>query len=756
MDAILARNSLPSKGSKEIPTCSSPLVDLTAPSPSAIPIVPITSSSSPDNQPKPPTNASLTAKRPKTVPKCLICDQTPTHFRSRCPIIKSGVRAMRQRIAELQRDTPESDDERRAMVIEELGRIIDKRTKRRTPAAENNLTTADEPVISPTLVADSSRVTQPPGAVKAVKPTKAASQKIIPLPHLAESLAFGDVSSYTVRDLEALIRGPEVTLADMPSSDSSEDEEEEVLEEELEEVQDKSSRSQRSRIRYSSSSEGEEEEEASPFVPSIIPLPIKSASELSNEDESSRSEDFRGDITSFLEVNGLGSSLEVDKTGDAAVNDAYALDFAHLNGPEISENARKVAIDGIMNGPEERQVLEESEPELVSDVANEFPVTIATPQSDPIEASEKASSPQSPIVSIEEDIHPLQSTPKAEIAVRTRSQRNNATLVRKTTDLTFKPHSVSQTGVDGVNSKSKSAKKKGGLTRITDLPIPLNPAIRVIRPAGVQTRRQAAQVGEGKEKADEQGPTDVSQAKPKNGRLSASKTSPNTTKTIAKTPVKAPAKVPVPSNGENTQTRSVTVVQNAPETMEPAPSHGEQSLASWAVLQGNSQLENETPGMVDELQSSPDMPHFPLSAGKSLSPAVVNGVSKGLDPLFLPSDSQQSFPYSQHPGFGPETPGSEDEEDEVEASVVKPRAATKVSSKFRSLTEIASQPTQFTPTLRLTQTTSAKGEVMNLYGRAMEGSEEENSDSESESEAEEKAQRSHIPMSRRAGVMKRG
>ncbi|KAF8806467.1 hypothetical protein BYT27DRAFT_7191026 [Phlegmacium glaucopus] len=740
VDAILARNSLASKGSRETPTRSSPLVDLTAPSPLASSIAPATSNS-PDNQ---PNNASTTAKQSETVSKCPICDQTPSHARSRCPIIKSGIKAMRQRIAELQRDTPEGDNKEREMVIEELGRIIDKRTQRKTPTAEKKSTnvksTADKPVVSPTLVADSSRVNPRPGASKAPQPIKPTSQE---LPHLAESLTFSDVSSYTVRDLEALIRGPGITLADVPSSDSSENEEE-VLEDESDEVQEKSFRSQ-GRIRYpSSSEEGEEEEEAeeaSPFVPSIIPLPIKSASELSNEDELSRSGDFRGGISSFHEVNDLGSSHEIDKTGDAAVNDAHALDFSHLSGPEISENGQKVTNDGhILSALDERRVLEESEPESVSDVAKP-PVTITTPQSDPIEASEKPSSPQSPI---EEDIHPLQSTPKAEVAIRTRSQRKNSTLVRKTTDLTPKLDSVSKTGVDdanGINNKSKSAKKTGGLKRITELPIPV-PAIRVIRAAGMQTRRQAR---EGEEKADEHGPTKASQAKQKNGKLSASTTSPNATKTpakLARTPVKTPAKVPVSSKGEHPQTKSVTVIQNVLETTESAPSNEEQSLASWAVLQGNSQLENETSGMVDELDSSPN-----ISIGKPASPAVVDEVSEGLDPLFLASDTQQSFPYSQYPNFSPEILASEDEEDEVEASVVKN------SSKFRSLTEIARQPTLFTPTSRLARTSNAKEEVMNLYGRARKGSEEESdSDTESDSEAEAKVRTSHIPMSRIAGT----
>jgi hypothetical protein len=265
-----------------------------------------------------------------------------------------------------------------------------------------------------------------------------------------------------------------------------------------------------------------------------------------------------------------------------------------------------------------------------------------------------------------------------------------------------------------------STKKTGGLLRITDLPIPIisntkpqndrRRAVKriiessdseAVRPEEtfVEDHQQAAQAWEETQVADEQGPMDASQA-------------------IPKTPAKTPAKVPVP----------LTTKRNA-----------EQSLASWDVLEGNSLGES----LVDEIRYSSD----------TQIPAVVNGASNGLDPLFLHSESQQSFPYSQYPNAQHEPPDTEDEEDEVQAFVVKPRASTKSSSKFRSLTEIASQPTLFTPTMHLTPNNSAKEEVSNLYGRSnKDDEEEESSDSDTESESDAKARKSHIPMSRRAGI----
>ena len=176
-----------------------------------------------------------------------------------------------------------------------------------------------------------------------------------------------------------------------------------------------------------------------------------------------------------------------------------------------------------------------------------------------------------------------------------------------------------------------------------------------------------------------------------------------------------------------------------------AISMADNSVTSPSVAADSSSI------MVDELRYSSDSPDPLPPAQIPATPAVVNGVSNELDPLFLHSESQQSFPYSQYPNIQP--PDSEDEEDEVQASVVKLQT-TKSSSTFRSLTEIASQPTLFTPT-RPTQINHAKEEVINLYGRTNreEESDDSDSDSESDSDAGAKVQTSHIPLSRRAGTL---
>ena len=672
VDAILGK-FLSNNDSRETATRSSPLLDATAPPPS---IAPVTSSSSPDDQPVPLNDIITITEQSKTASKCPVCDNTPYHSRSRCPIIKAGIISMRKRIAELQQSTPDDNDEGREKIIEELKRIIDKRTKNNQNKSKNVKSMSEKPVISPTLATDSSPA----------------------------------------------IKAPKTSSIQHPSSGAQEE---------------------------------EEEEEASPFMRSVIPLPITSASELLNGNESSRSEDLQG-ATSFREVNDLGSSMEVDKTGDDAVNDAYALDLAHLSPSKPSENGRKASI---------------------SDTIENF-------------EKPKSPSPQSPIVSIEDDIHPPQSTPKADVAGRTGRHRITSSLVRKPSGFTFKPQSTPRT-INGIKKNSKSTKKSGSLSRITDLPVPIISNIksrggrRAVKKTYIESsdsdavqpeesfgeeheeHQKAAQPWVETQEADEQGPMDKARAIPKARTKTPAKVSPvplttkrNETVDEGHVEHRKVAQAWVETQEADEQGPMVTsrafpkTRNKTPAKVPPIPlttkRNADHLLASWDVLEeGNSRAGNgSSPGMVDEIRYSSD-------TQRPVSPTGVNGVSNALDPLFLHSESQQSFPYSQYPDARREVPDSEEEEDEVQAFVVKPRASTKKSSsKFRSLTEIASQPTLFTPTMHPTPNNSNKDEVINLFGRVNKGDEEEesSSDSDTESESDAKARKSHIPMSRRAGV----
>jgi len=134
------------------------------------------------------------------------------------------------------------------------------------------------------------------------------------------------------------------------------------------------------------------------------------------------------------------------------------------------------------------------------------------------------------------------------------------------------------------------------------------------------------------------------------------------------------------------------------------------------------------------------------------------------DPLFILTESQPPFPYSQwnsveHFGESPlqgvpriPSPTESADEEEVEVSVKSVPRNQKSRAPYRKLTDITSQQTLFsTPALlRPASFPSLRNKLNDLYGR--DGQEEESdpeSDSGSDADGEAK---SHIPKSRRAGL----
>ncbi|KAJ7287789.1 hypothetical protein C8J57DRAFT_596052 [Mycena rebaudengoi] len=135
------------------------------------------------------------------------------------------------------------------------------------------------------------------------------------------------------------------------------------------------------------------------------------------------------------------------------------------------------------------------------------------------------------------------------------------------------------------------------------------------------------------------------------------------------------------------------------------------------------------------------------------------------NPLFLHAESQLAFPYSQWnnsipeedpPGF-PKASDDEEEEDEVEASVQSSQPLKNATTaSYRRLTDIASQPSLFSvsPALRAADFPSAtfpraKDKRADLYWTAPI---EEDDSSDSDSSAADLP--SHIPKSRRAGMVR--
>jgi len=165
------------------------------------------------------------------------------------------------------------------------------------------------------------------------------------------------------------------------------------------------------------------------------------------------------------------------------------------------------------------------------------------------------------------------------------------------------------------------------------------------------------------------------------------------------------------------------------------------SPAGWTTLQPPLSSPSHSPSQaeiagLDELRSSSQ-----LRDDNGDQP-----VDDDAHPLFIASESQMQFPYSQWQNEEAGAADSDDEE-EVEAAITAPSRRTSVTS-YRRLTDIASQHTLFSaalsqplePDRSQKSSTDMYGTAADLYGV--------DSDTESDSDGES----SHIPKSRRAGT----
>ncbi|KAK0195449.1 hypothetical protein F5146DRAFT_288148 [Armillaria mellea] len=165
-----------------------------------------------------------------------------------------------------------------------------------------------------------------------------------------------------------------------------------------------------------------------------------------------------------------------------------------------------------------------------------------------------------------------------------------------------------------------------------------------------------------------------------------------------------------------------------------------QSLDTWATLKPSSPNTDPDSSMnIDELVSV-TMQQMAEEAGSLNS----HDSQPTDDPLFLPSESQHPFPYSQHQAVSAHD--SEDE-NEVEASVKSGPDVT--ASSFRRLTDIGNQRTFFSSQPPGWQKADfSRPTLKDLYGNGPDD-ESDSSDGDSEGGGE---RTSHIPQSRRAGA----
>lgn len=191
---------------------------------------------------------------------------------------------------------------------------------------------------------------------------------------------------------------------------------------------------------------------------------------------------------------------------------------------------------------------------------------------------------------------------------------------------------------------------------------------------------------------------------------------------------------------------------------------------SWAVLKGSSPLPDADTTMIDELQSSSPDPRSDKNVTaytetEESAPGNEEGYTSPKAPLFIHSETQPSFPYSQWADVSqpqeedqedPNDPILNDSQDEIEVETTmqsQTKANPRSSMKYRRLTDIASQRVLFsTPTsLRPARFPTSGQAEKDMYGRTTKEEVESETDTDSDDSTQIKI-KSHIPKSRIAGV----
>ncbi|RXW21924.1 hypothetical protein EST38_g3935 [Candolleomyces aberdarensis] len=478
------------------------------------------------------------------------------------------------------------------------------------------------------------------------------------LPPPPGSNVLANPSSIIDADLDAVIRGPNISITskNLPLSDSGSDEDDEEDKEELvpdseeEEVRPRR-RSNASKAAQISSEEedsdsGAQESEKSEEAQTTRggQPPRLSVDTKLPTDESSPSTAVEYGNLSFGAANDLASSVEIDSSGERAFSEAFADDTAVFKlaaaKPDDSGSGEESDHHHQATPPRSNKTKTKSTPN--------------NDRHDPIEPFETPKKPKSPI--IQQDL--LLSTPRG-LTQRMKDRRGKTPTPMSSMEKAMTLHA--------------SAAKLLNASRIA---------------SKLPTQLQNTQ-------SQKPGP-------------------------VTSTPAYKPPPRPTRSKA-NDQSQASDITLNAEETTA--------SANDWEVLQPSDSFGEETMNMEDELQS---------------------------DPLFIPGETQNAFPFSQWQQPPAVSPNDSDDEDEVENAIaITPRPPT-ASQKYgyTGLSQFASQRRSYRTSLPAApRPTDKKDTMAELYGQTgQEASDESGSESDSDSDAEEPEQKSHIPKSRRAGL----
>jgi hypothetical protein len=727
---------------------------------------------------------------------CPVCETSPFHLRYRCPVVLAGSGRIRQRIAELQ----QNEEADHSKLIQELRGLAEKSQKANKTEDPKNVNAhsphlrgyARKGGVSDQSVAVAGRKL---AAVSGTRPDEddsdSSSDDSDSEPLSTRSKAPPRPPSlYVDAELEAIIRGPTPSRLTFDDILFEEEEDEAVESVVLENDEDEDvnfrRRSRQLEAVVSSGEEDDDDEENfsnSEVAKSKTPPAINTSVRAASRHSSPRS------ATEPLEAIDGRQSVDFDPAGDIAVGDAMASDnvMFGLESP-VSGNEGSTAenADSIVDSPQQsarstpvpltpkrtpkHDLRTPAAVEELNNLLSDRPEIAAGArgEDDPIQPAEDF--PPTPVQPTKATQPVTPSTPRMVQRMKDRNGKIPVKLSQLDPPFSLSPQTQIQTqpaesvrndtiaAGQVVNDPPAAQKTTRSSTRLASAPS--MPALQVEQPAKRRrapnkTAEQRAQEAAAKlaakeererlrkEKAQEKA---LAKAAGKNGtqhvkNVTHKQGCPPTDPAQATPPPKPPlALAPSPEGSVGLSKAALS-----PTAM---------SQDEWTVLKPTSPLEEEyreQESMRDELHSS--------------SSSNAGDRDEAQAPLFFPAESQVPFPYSQWnsvPEFSPRSPkdsDDEEEEEEVAAAMKSPqRPANASTGSYRRLTDIASQPSLFSTRTALRAADfppatfpSAKDKRDALYGKLPQEDDDDSDDSDSSAGNAP----SHIPKSRRAGMVTR-
>ncbi|KAJ6625493.1 hypothetical protein B0H10DRAFT_1942415 [Mycena sp. CBHHK59/15] len=717
--------------------------------------------------------SNSTSAAGKSLP-CPVCQTSPPHVRYRCPIIVAGLVAIENRIAELQQD--ETADH--SQLIKELRVIAQKREAKAGKFSQGVHTQPSQlhgPLPTQEKVSHKSTQSASPTPRAASNNDDSSSNSgddsDHQLPVARKMIPLVPVTSYTDAELENIIRGPvqsRLTVDDIFFEEEDERAESVVLENDEED--DIRFRRLSRQIRAPASSDEDEEEEDEVDQGSLAgeateTLPLPSSIRPDSSPSSTRS-------TIDLTAINARPSVDVDLNGDKAFAEALASDNAIFSSAksvpaEVNESTPARVDKPSSSAKSARLPLD---PACELDLAPKVPhlrsgkiIQDVEREDDPIESADGF--PPTPGRDSNLMVPGTPSTPQRIIQrMKDRSGKTPAKLSqlappRLPSPVQTKPTESSHGDVDPVagNALEASSQRSRRITRgasLATMPPPAEVQQPKRRRAPNKTPEQRAEEAAVKLAAKEERER-ARKEKAINKAAAKKAASPNLGESVT-------------DNAEyNQDTEDLANTVPSPKVVAKTTSSPDEPTTPMPSLTMSSvPMSRDKWTTLPPIATSPTTDDYRdrdsmLDELRSSSPEQLGIREKEASaPLFLPAESQIPFPYSQWNDMLEEAcPGSpkdsedEDSEDEVEASI---KASQRPSvGSYRRLTDIASQPSLFSATSNLRPEAfpsatfpRAQNKREELYGTVPQ---EEDDATDSDSSASDAP--SHIPKSRRAGMI---